>query len=175
MKKILISVAALMLGVLGYATTRPDSFEVKRSISIRAPSAAVFGHLNDFRHWTEWSPWEKVDPALRRTYTGAAHGVGAIYEWVGNDTVGQGRMEIVEAMPTSRVALKLDFIKPFEAHNQVVFTLEPQGAATAVTWVMSGPSPFISKLIGLFVSMDTMIGRDFETGLANLKALAEKS
>jgi uncharacterized protein YndB with AHSA1/START domain len=174
-KRIAIVVVVLIAGVLGYAATRPDSFRVERAATIKAPPEKIFTLLNDFRRWDAWSPWEKKDPAMKRAFgSDATSGKGATYAWEGNKEVGQGRMEIAESIPPSKLKVKLDFIKPFEAHNLVDFTLEPKGDATSVTWVIQGPSPYISKLIGIFIGMDSMIGKDFEAGLANLKALAEK-
>lgn len=167
---LVIAIAA----VLGYAATRPDDFSVQRSATIKAPPEKVFALINDFRHWPAWSPWEKLDPAMKRTLGGPATGPGATYAWQGNSKVGEGRMEILESQPPSRLSIKLDFIEPFEAHNTTDFTLQPQGDTTQVTWLMRGPAPFVSKLMGLFVDMDAMIGKDFETGLANLKAASEK-
>jgi uncharacterized protein YndB with AHSA1/START domain len=175
LKKILIAVAVLIAGLLGYAATRPDTFRVERAATIKAPPEKIFALINDLRRWDSWSPWERKDPAMKRTFSGdAASGKGAAYAWEGNSDVGQGRMEIAESVPPSKVRIKLDFIKPFEAHNIVDFTLEPKGDATSITWAMHGPSPYISKLIGIFISMDSMIGKDFEAGLANLKTVAEK-
>ncbi len=130
--------------------------------------------LVDFRQWPAWSPWEKLDPDMKRTLSGAASGTGATYAWEGSSKVGAGRMEIKEVNAPSKVTIQLDFIKPFEGHNVTDFTLAPRGDATEVTWLMRGPAPFVSKLMGLFVDMDKMIGKDFEAGLANLKAASEK-
>ena len=163
----------LIVAVLAYAATRPNTFRVERSLAIKAPPARLFALIDDFHHWPSWSPWEKLDPAMTRTHSGAARGVGAVYEWVGNSKVGQGRMEITRSTADAALEIKLDFLKPFEAHNVAEFTLTPQGDATTVHWVMHGPAPFITKLMGVFVSMDTMVGKDFEAGLANLKTLAE--
>jgi uncharacterized protein YndB with AHSA1/START domain len=174
LKKIALVIVVLIAAVLVYAATRPDSFSVQRSVTIQAPPEKVFAQINDFHAWQAWSPWEKRDPAMQRTYSGATAGQGAVYAWKGNSQVGAGRMEIIESVPSSKVGIKLDFIEPFEGHNMADFTLQPAGGATQVTWVMHGPSPFISKLMGVFVSMDSMIGKDFEAGLANLKAAAEK-
>ena len=135
---------------------------------------AIFPLISDFHRWTAWSPYEKRDPAMKRTYSGAAQGKGAVYEWEGNSEVGQGRMEITDTSDPSRVTIKLDFMKPFEGHNDAEFALVPQGGTTTVTWSMEGPTPYLGKLIGVFMNMDTMIGKDFETGLANLKTIAEK-
>ena len=136
--------------------------------------AALQPLANDFKRWEAWSPWEKKDPAMKRTYGATTSGKGAAYAWEGNKDVGQGSMEITESVPPSEVTLKLDFVKPFEGHNIVMFTLEPKGDATNVTWEMYGPSPFIGKIIHVFLNMDRMIGNDFEEGLTNLKSLAEK-
>jgi carbon monoxide dehydrogenase subunit G len=168
------SVVLLVAAVLAFAATRPDSFSVRRAASIQAPPEKIFPLINDFSRWSAWSPYEKKDPAMKRSFSGPAAGKGAVYAWEGNGDVGQGRMEIADAVAPSRVTLKLDFVKPFEAHNRVDFTLEPKGGATEVTWAMDGPMPFISKVVTLFVDMDRMVGGDFEAGLANLKAIAEK-
>ena len=172
-KIILIVVVLLVGGVLLVAATRPDALHVERAADVKAPPEKIFPLINDFHSWGAWSPYEKKDPAMKRTYTGAAAGKGAIYEWDGNNDVGQGRMEILESSP-SRIRIKLDFIKPFEGHDIATFTMKPGGSATNVTWVMDGPTPFLGKVIGVFMNMDTMIGTDFADGLSNLKALAEK-
>lgn len=174
LKKIAIVVLVLVAALLAFAATRPDSFRVQRSASIKAPPEKIFPLIADFKSWGAWSPWEKLDPAMKRVYDGPASGKGAAYQWAGNREVGAGRMEIVEAAPPSKVAIKLDFRAPFEAHNVAEFTLEPKGDATTVVWAMYGPNTYASKLIGLFFSMDGMVGGSFEQGLANLKAAAEK-
>jgi len=174
LKTIAIVIAVLIAAVLLYATTKPDTFSVTRSASIKAPPEKIFAVINDFHRWPDWSPWEKLDPDMKRTQGGAASGKGAIYAWEGNSKAGAGRMEIIESTPASRVGIQLDFIKPFEGHNIAEFELAPQGDATNLTWTMHGPTPYISKLMQVFVSMDSLIGKDFEAGLANLKALAEK-
>jgi hypothetical protein len=160
--------------VLAYAATRPDTFRIQRAASIQAPPEKIFPLIDDFRNWGSWSPWEKMDPALKRAYSGPASGKGAVYEWEGNNKVGKGRMEILEAPPPSKVTIKLDFLKPFEAHNTAEFTLTPRGGTTDVTWAMHGPNLFIGKVMSLFFDMERMVGKDFETGLANLKAVAER-
>ncbi|MFN0302136.1 MAG: SRPBCC family protein [Burkholderiales bacterium] len=174
LKTILIIVIVVIAGLLGYAATRPDSFRVERSASIKAPPEKIFVHINDFKAWNAWSPWAKKDPAMKATYGAVTQGNGATYQWNGNNEVGTGRMEIIDATPPSRVAIKLDFLKPFEAHNTVEFTVQAQGDGANVTWAMFGPQPFVAKIMGVFVSMDSMVGKDFEAGLANLKAVAEK-
>lgn len=171
---ILVALVAVVVIILGMALTKPNSFRLQRSAHIGAEPGKVFALLDDFRAWTAWSPWEKLDPALRRTYGGAASGVGATYAWEGNKKVGSGRMEIVEAAPPSRLLLKLDFLTPFEAHNMTEFTLTPERNGTTLTWTMYGPNNFMSKLMQVFISMDAMVGKDFEAGLANLKAQAEQ-
>ena len=163
----------LLVVVLIYAATRPDNFRLERTATIDAPPEKVFALINDFNRWSAWSPWEKIDADLKRNYSGAAAGVGAVYAWEGSKT-GVGRMEIMESSPASRVKIKLDFFKPIEAHNTAEFSLLPRGASTEVTWAMYGPSPYLSKLMGIFFSMDKMVGKDFESGLENMKAAAQK-
>ncbi len=172
-KTIVIVFAVLIAAILIYAATRPDSFRVQRAASIEAPPDQIFPLINDFRQWEAWSPWEKIDPEIKRTYSGAASGIGAVYEWSGNKDIGQGRMEIIESSPAG-IILKIDFIAPFEAHNTVEFTLVSQDGDTTVTQAMYGPSPYLSKLMDIFCTMDTMIGEKYEEGLANLKSIAEK-
>ena len=173
-KIVLLVVVVLVVGVLVAAAMRPNDFSLQRTASIRAPAAKIHPFIDDFRQWPAWSPWEHIDPTMKRTLSGAPSGVGAVYAWEGSGKAGAGRMEIKESSAPSRVGIQLDFLKPFEAHNVAEFTLVPQGDSTEVTWVMRGPSPFVSKLMGVFISMDTMVGKDFEKGLANLKAVAEK-
>ena len=173
MKIALIVLALAIAGVLGFAATKPDFFRVQRSASIKAPPEKIAAVLADFHGWDAWSPWEKMDPAMKRSYSGAPKGKGAVYAWEGNGKVGQGRMEITDAAP-ARVAMNLDFVKPFEAHNKVEFLLAPKGDATEVSWSMVGPVPYFAKVLHVFVDMDRMVGGQFEAGLANLKAVAEK-
>jgi uncharacterized protein YndB with AHSA1/START domain len=169
-----IIVAVLIAVVLIFAATKPDTFRVQRAASIKAPPEKVFALINDFKRWDAWSPWEKKDPAMKRTWGAVTSGKGAKYAWEGNKDVGQGSMEIAESVAPSKITLKLDFVKPFEAHNIVVFTLEPKGGTTNVTWVMEGPVPYFAKIIHVFLDMDSMVGKDFEAGLASLKVIAEK-
>ena len=166
-------IAALIAAILIFAATRPDSFRVERSTTIKAPPERVFGYINDFHNWPAWSPWEKIDPALKRTYSGPASGKGSAYAWEGNGKVGSGRMEIQESSPPGKILINLDFMKPMEAHNIAEFTLVPKGDTTDVTWAMYGPSPFLSKVMQTFFSMEKMVGGSFAEGLANLKAAAE--
>ena len=170
---ILIIIVVLIGGVLAYAAVRPDTLHVQRTTSIKAPPDKIVANITDFHAWGAWSPYEKKDPAMQRTYSGAPKGTGAIYEWKGNSDVGQGRMEIAEASP-SKVTIKLDFLKPFEGHNMATFTVEPKGDVTTLTWAIDGRSAYPAKVIGIFINMDNMIGNDFDAGLANLKAIAER-
>jgi hypothetical protein len=175
MFKTIAAVAVVLVGaLLGFAGTRPDSLHVERTATIKAAPDKIFPLIADFHRWSSWSTYEKVDPAMKRDYSGAANGTGAVYEWEGNMQVGQGRMEILDASQPSRVTIRLDFIKPLEGHDVAEFTLVPQGDSTTVTWTMDGPTPYVGKLIGVFLNMDAMIGDQFETGLANLKAIAEQ-
>jgi uncharacterized protein YndB with AHSA1/START domain len=182
MLRILAIIAAVIVvvvaAVLIYAATRPDSFRVERSAAVNAPPDKIFPMISDLRAWAAWSPYEKKDPNMKRTFSGAETGKGAIYEWDGDSNVGKGRMEIIEVAQPSKVVIKLDFEKPFEGHNTAEFTMVPQGTSTNVTtnvtWAMYGPSPYMAKVIGTFMDMDNMIGKDFAAGLANLKAVAEK-
>ncbi len=168
-----VIVGVVIAGILIYAATKPDSFRVQRTIVINVPPDKVFPLINDFKAWPAWSPYEKKDPAMKRSYGAVTAGKGATYAWEGDKNVGQGSMEVVESGPR-KLLMKLDFLKPFEAHNVAEFRLEPKGDGTAVTWAIYGPSPYMSKVIGTFLNMDNMIGRDFEQGLADLKAAVEK-
>lgn len=174
LKTVAIVIAVLVTCVLVYAATKPDSFRVERSLRIAAPAEKIFPLVNDLRAWNGWSPYDKKDPSMKRTLSGVASGPGAVYEWDGNKDVGQGRMEILAASPPAKVTIQLDFFKPFQARNTAEFTLQANGTATDVTWALYGPSPYISKLMGLVFNMDLMIGNDFEVGLANLKRMAEQ-
>jgi hypothetical protein len=170
---ILIVVVVLIAGILALAATKPDSFQVQRRAMIDAPPDRIFALINDFHQWGVWSPWEKLDPAMKRTFDGPAAGVGSSYAWEGNSKAGQGRMEITESTSPSRLRLNLNFIKPFKANNVTEFNLAPKGNGTDVTWTLSGPSPFVTKLMMVFTTMDKMVGKDFEEGLANLKRVTE--
>ena len=173
-KKTLLLIVVAIAAILGYATTKPDTFSVQRETTIKAPPQKIAALITDFHNWQAWSPWEKLDPAMQRTFTGPGSGQGAQYAWQGNDKVGAGRMEITEAAGPERTVIKLDFLKPFESHNTTIFTMSPDGENTKVNWTMTGPSPFVSKVMTVFVSMDSMIGKDFEKGLNKLKAAAEQ-
>ena len=174
----IVAIVAIVLAVaiaivLILAAAKPDTFSVRRAATVRAPAEKIFPLINDFHRWGTWSPYENRDPAMKRSYSGPANGVGAVYGWDGNNNVGAGRMEILETSPPAKIVIKLDFFKPFEGHNTAEFTMLPQGDATNVTWVMHGPASFMSKLMQVFMNLDRMIGKDFEIGLANLKRLTE--
>ena len=171
---IAIVLAVVIAIVMTLAAGKPDTFRIERTATMNAPAEKVFPLISDFREWLNWSPWEGRDPALKRNYSGAERGKGAVYAWDGNKNVGSGRMEILEADSPSKIVIKLDFLKPFEAHNTAEFTMLPQGGATNVVWVMHGPAPFMSKVMQVFMNMDRMIGKDFEVGLASLKAVSEQ-
>ncbi len=172
---IALLLALVIAGVLLYASTRPDTLCVARRLRIAAPPERIQPLVADFHQWAAWSPYEKLDPAMRKTFSGAAAGVGAVYEWNGNNKAGAGRMEITGTTP-ELVAIKLDFFKPFEGHNQAGFSFVPQpDGTTEVSWTMTGPASFMLKLTQVFMDMDRMIGRDFEEGLANLRRMAEQA
>jgi len=173
LKKILLVLVVIVAGFAAFVATRPSEFSVTRSITVSAPPSAVFPLVNDFHGWSAWSPWEKLDPAMKKTFSGPAAGKGAGYAWTGNDKVGEGRMTILDSKPDESVAIKLEFIKPFEETSDTTFTFQPQGSATQVTWTMAGRSGFIAKAFGVFMDMDAMIGKDLEKGLATLKERAE--
>lgn len=174
LKKIAIGTLAILAIILLMATMQPDSFAVRRSVTINAAPEKIIALVADFHNWPRWSPWERLDPDMQRSFSGAQSGKGAIYSWQGNRNVGSGRMEITDVAHPRKVAIKLAFKEPMESHSVTEFALEPQGAATTVTWNMNGPMPFISKIMSVFVSMDKMIGKDFEKGLSQLKVEAEK-
>ena len=173
LKILAIVVVVLIVAILIYAATKPDLFRVQRSASINAPPEKIFPLVNDLHRHSAWSPWDKKDPAMKRTYSGAASGKGAVYEWDGNKEIGKGRMEITESTPPSKVVMAMHFIKPFEAHNTAEFTLEPSGDSTYVTWFLYAPQPYLAKVMHIFFDMDSMVGKEFESGLANLKIIAK--
>jgi uncharacterized protein YndB with AHSA1/START domain len=173
----LVIIAILLAVAIGaaliYASTAPDRFMISRSALIDAPAERIFPLINDLHAHTQWSPFEK-DPNMKRTHSGAPKGKGAVYEWDGNRQVGSGRIAITDTVPNSKVTLKLDMFRPFTAHNDVEFTLVPNGSGTNVSWAMQGPQPFMAKLMSTFINCDKMVGSQFEEGLAKLKAIAER-
>jgi len=161
---------------VGYAPAMADdTYTVERSTTIDAPPERIYGQVADFHNWTHWSPWEDVDPDLERAYSGAEAGAGAVYAWSGNRKAGRGRMEITEASEPSRVQIDLVFEKPWKAHNTTVFTIEPEGSGSRVVWSMTGKKTVMTKVMGIFTSMDKLLGPDFEKGLARLRTTTEKS
>jgi hypothetical protein len=169
---IVVIVVVLLGALLAFAATRPGTFRVQRATSMRAQPATIAALITDFRQWAAWSPYEQLDPAMRKTYGGTASGVGASYEWQGKKA-GAGRMEILAATLT-KIVIKLDFSRPMPAHNTAEFLLDARDGTTDVTWAMYGRSSLPAKAMSLFISMDQLVGKDFERGLANLKALAER-
>src|SRR5882724_8702741 len=165
---VVLAIAIAILLIL--AATKPDTFTVRRSTTVKARPEVIFPLINDFHQWGTWSPYETKDPAMKRSYSGTASGNGAVYAWEGNKNVGSGRMEILDSSVPSKIVIKLDFFAPFEGHNTAEFTMLPQGDATVattnVTWLMHGPASFLSKVMQVFINMDNMIGKDFEIGLA---------
>lgn len=169
-------VAAVAIGaLLAYAATRPDTFRVERRTSVQAAPEQLYPLINDMQQFNTWNPFNRKDPAIQGSYSGPAAGPGATYAFAGNKDVGKGSLRIVQSQPPRQVTMELHMIEPFEGRNTVEFSLVPRGAGTEVTWAMHGPAPFLNKLIGVFLDMDRMIGRDFEDGLAALKARAEKA
>jgi hypothetical protein len=174
MKWVLIGLGGVIVVFLIVVAMQPSDFKVERSATLRAPAPAAYAQVNDFQNWQAWSPWEKVDPALKRSYEGPKAGTGAVYAWQGNKDVGEGRMTITESRPGELVRIKLEFFKPFAAVNDTVFRFQPSGEATTVTWTMSGQNNFVSKAMCLFVNMDRMVGGMFEQGLAQMKTVVER-
>jgi uncharacterized protein YndB with AHSA1/START domain len=170
---LIVAVAVAAGYFLMKAASKPDRFRIVRSVRINAPAAAIYPHIASMERFKAWSPWQDKDPAMAQTLGPVAEGVGSWMEWSGNGKVGQGRMEVVEAAPPSRLAYKLNFLKPMKAENMAEFTLAESGGGTDVTWAMTGDSPFTSKLFDAVMNMDKLVGRDFEAGLAKLKRLAE--
>ena len=172
-KFILLGLAVVVVAFVVVVAMQPSEFRVTRTATIDAPPAAVFEQVNDLRKWNAWSPWAKLDPNAKNTFEGPASGKGASFAWAGNSQVGEGRMTITESRPNERVAMKLDFVKPFEATNTTEFTFKPEGGKTVVTWAMSGRNNFVGKAVSLCMNCDKMIGGQFEQGFANLKAVVE--
>lgn len=173
LKKILIAVAVIIVVFLVVVALQPDEFSVSRAATIAAPPETVFAQVNDFKKWQAWSPWEKLDPELERTYSGKSEGVGAVYAWEGNSDVGEGNMTITESRSPELIRLKLEFIKPMAGTSDTEFTFKPEGDGTHVTWTMAGKNDFMGKAVCLFMNMDKMLGGQFEEGLASMKSVAE--
>jgi len=173
LRKVIISLAALIVIVAGIIATRASTFRVERTTRIDAPLDVVFALVNDLHAWDRWSPWAHLDPSMKLTYGGPPAGTGATYHWIGNDKVGEGDMRITESKSPQLVVLRLEFIKPMANVNRTDFTLKPDGTGTKVDWVLTGPLDFMGKGMDLFVGMDRMIGPDFEKGLASMRREAE--
>lgn len=171
---IAIGLGLIIVALLVYASTKPDHFAISRSTTIAAPPDKIFPLIGSPRGFNQWNPFLAPDPTAKLDYFGPEHGVGAGHRWNGNREVGAGSVEIIESTPPSSVVMKLHMIKPMEATNRVEFTLRPGGGATTVTWAMQGRQPYIGKIVSLFIDCDRMVGRQFDKGLANLKALAER-
>jgi hypothetical protein len=172
---ILAGAAIIGIGLVGVVATRPSEFHIVRTATMRAPVSAVFAQVNDFHKWQAWSPWARRDPSMKQTYEGAAAGAGAVYTWAGNREVGKGRMTLVESRPGELIRIDMEFLAPFAATSIAEFTFRPEGDRTAVTWSMSGKRNFVAKALDLVMDMDTMIGGDFEKGLAAMQSVAEAS
>lgn len=173
LKKILIGLAVIVVVFLIVVAFQPADYRVTRTATIAAPPAVVFAQVDDLRKWEAWSPWAKMDPAMKVTYTGPAAGVGAVSGWAGNSEVGEGRMTITESRPSELIRFHLEFIKPMAGTSASEFTFKPEGNQTLVTWTMTGKNNFIGKAFCLFMNMDKMVGGQFEQGLARLKSVAE--
>jgi len=173
MLPILFALTIITILLLVLIAGRPDEFNVVRTATMAAPPAVVFAQVNDFHKWDGWSPWAKLDPACKNTFAGASAGLGAIFTWDGNRKVGEGRMTVLESQPLELIRINLEFLRPFKATNITEFTFKAEGSRTLITWNMFGKNNFMSKVFGLFVNCDNMVGKDFERGLANLKSIVE--
>jgi uncharacterized protein YndB with AHSA1/START domain len=173
LKTIAIAAVVVVMLILIYAATKPDTFHIERAIDIKASPEKLFGLINDFHQWNAWTPYNK-DSAMKKTYSDKTSGKGASYAWEGNKEVGKGEIAITESQPNSRIAFDLHMIAPFEGRNHVVFALKPAGEITTVTWILEDTQSYFVKILGIFMNMDKMIGKDFEVGLAKLKSVAEK-
>jgi uncharacterized protein YndB with AHSA1/START domain len=172
-KKILLILAVIVIAFITVVMLQPNDYHVTRSLAMAAAPEKPFEQVNDFHKWEKWSPWAKLDPNMKLTYDGPARGVGAIYTWVGNDQVGEGKMTILESKPNERIVIRLEFLKPFPSVSTTEFTFKPEGTGTNVTWSMAGENNFLSKTFQLFMNMDSMIGPDFEKGLAAMRTVVE--
>jgi carbon monoxide dehydrogenase subunit G len=172
--KIAVSVLVVIAAILVFAATKPNVVRVRRSLSIQAPPDKIFALINDFHNWSRWAPQDKDDPTMKRTYSGPGNGVGAISYWDSTGSAGKGRMEIMESLAPRKISINVDFLKPFAAHNINEFDLEPDGTSTKVTWSMQGTNVYLMKLMGIFVNIDRVMGKHFETGLDNLNAAVQQ-
>lgn len=174
LKKILLGLVAIIVIVLGLAALQPNEYRITRTTTFNAPVAGVFEQVNDLRKMNSWSPWTKIDPAAKHEYAGPAAGVGAQYHWSGNDDVGEGRMTLAESKPSELIRFDMEFIKPFPAPAVVTYAFQPTAEGkTVLSQTITGQTLFISKVMGLFMSMDKFIGARFEEGFANLRPIVE--
>ena len=173
LKKVFLVLAAIIVVFAIVVSTRPADYKISRSATIDAPVSVVFEQVNDFHHWNAWSPWAKLDPAAKNTFEGPESGTGAVFTWSGNNEIGAGKMTLTESRPNELIAIKLQFIRPFEDQGDVEFTFQPESDHTVITWSMSGHQNFIGKAVCMFMNMDKMLGGDFERGLAQIKVIAE--
>ncbi len=171
LKKILIALAVIIVVLVIVVALQPSEFHIERTATISAPAPVVFAQVNDFHNWDTWSPWAKLDPAMKKTYEGAPAGTGAISTWAGNNQVGEGRATITESRPSDLIRINLEYVKPFAATNTAEFTFKPEGDHTTVTWSLHGRNNFIAKAFGLIMDMDEMVGNQFEKGLASLRSV----
>jgi hypothetical protein len=174
LKKVVLALAVAVVGFAAVVASRPSTFRVERSITIAAPVELPFGIVNDFHQWRFWSPWEAMDPKMKKTFDGPYAGPGAIYAWSGNDQVGKGKMTILESKPYESIRIQLEFLEPWAATNLTTFTYQPVPEGIQMTWAMEGQNSFVGKAFSMFADMDGMIGKDFENGLATIKTLTEK-
>lgn len=173
LRKILLGLLVLVVVVIVVVALQPADFRIARHATVAAAPAAVFEHINDFHRWEAWSPWAKLDPACKNSFSGPEKGVGAAFAWDGNNEVGAGSMTIQESVPGEKVVIRLEFLRPMKAVNTALFSLTPEGAGTAVEWTMTGKNGFMGKVFSLVVDCDAMVGGDFEKGLAGLKRVVE--
>ncbi len=171
---VIVVVAFAVAGVILFAATRPDHFRVERSLDINAPAEKIFPVLTDLKQQRLWSPWDQMDPDMKRTYSGADRGVNAVYEWDSKRMRSAGRQEITDLKPNEKIDINLDFFRPFKASNKTEFVLRPASSGTNVTWAMSGPMPLLHRVMGFIFCSDKMVAREFDKGLVQLKAIAEK-
>ena len=170
-KRMAVVLLVVLAALAAFIASRPSDFRISRSRTLSAPPDVVYAYVNDFRKWPEWSPWEKLDPAIKRDHSGAPAGLGASYHWAGNDNVGEGRMTITDSKPGQAITIRLEFMKPWTATNTAQFHFVPSGSGTNVTWTMTGRNNFVAKAFHLFMDVEKMVGPEFEKGLASLDSV----
>jgi len=173
LKKILIGFAVLIAVFVAVVAMQPSKMHIERTATFSAPPATVFAQMNSLRNGEKWSPWSKLDPAMKKTWEGPEEGVGAVYRWTGNDQVGEGSMTIVESRKDEMVQCKLEFVRPMADVALATYTLKPEGTGTTVTWSFDGDQSFMEKAVCLFMDLDAMLGAQFEEGFGNLKKVLE--